>query len=206
MSSLPDARLPEEPTQSVSPVASLILSVLFWGALGMAAALYGVLVLSPRLLESERLRLRCLKNQVELVRLRKETAHLRQVSEALRSDAEFRARVASSELHVLPEGRRHLPVATGLGYDPRIPATAEPDPAIQPVWYYSILESLAGSPEVRWRCGSAALAILLTAFFCLNDGFFSGSLGAVIAAVLHGLARRYRAVPAHESQHFGSES
>lgn len=180
----------------LSAWGALTISVLFWCGLGVSAVLYAALLLSPRCLQYEQLRLRYQQNAAELMRLRQTTEHLSQVAHALRTDQEFLARVAASELSAVPVGGTHVPVGESLGYDARIPARDRSlvTPATLP-WYVPVLETLAQVPEVRLRCLLAAAILLGLSFVCLNEAFFAGGAGAVLRRAAACLSQRYAARP-----------
>lgn len=173
------------------------ISVLFWCGLGASALLYAALLLSPRFLQYEQLRLRYQQNAAELMRLRQTTDHLARVAHALRTDPDFLTRVAASELSAVPVGGTHVPVGESLGYDARIPARdrSRPKSAALP-WYLPILETVAQAPDVRLRCLLAAVILLGLSFVCLNEAFFAGGAGGLLRHALARLNRRYAARPA----------
>lgn len=180
------------PRSDLSPRVVWLISLFFWLVLGLAAALAALLVLAPRIAESEELRLQYAANRRQLRHVASEIQHLEQVAAGLEFDADFRKRVISSELHARPAGSERIPVGASLGYDPRIPnlpvSKSSPDESLLLNWIRPIAEPTA----VRSRLNLAAFILLIFAFGCLNESFFSGSIGQAVLWGLGGICNRYR--------------
>ena len=172
-----------------------LTSFLFWIGLGVSAILMGGLVLTPRWLDVERQHQRYARNAQKLRTLEQEVSHLTLVAKALRTDPDYLARVATSELQALPAGQKLIPLEDSLEDDLRVPVPASAPAEPVPV-YLSILEVVATSGSIRNRLASAAAILILTTFLCFNESFLNGGLAGALKFLRTELKRRYATGPA----------
>lgn len=153
----------------------ILAGVVSWVALGGAFLIIAILALTPRWLESERLRERYVRNAIQVHGLQKEILHLDRLATALESDAEFTARVASSELKTTPDHEFQISLTPDLVFDPRAEQRTAPVRAFETGWYRPALELMAAAGEVRHRLAVSAAVMIFLSFFCLHEqGPFGG--------------------------------
>lgn len=159
-----------------------ILSVLFWLALLFAAALYGVVALSPKLLTWLEYRQRWQKKQEQLVAMERKVHYLKRVAKALETDPEFQAEVARIELDASQPGDERIPVDRELALQAVTPEpTFRPDPP--DVWYAFPLRLFAENEPLRRILLGGAVLTVLFAFAYLHEsqiGRIRRTAGAVV--------------------------
>jgi hypothetical protein len=154
-----------------------------WLALGGAFLLIAILALAPHWLEAERLQERYVRNAIQIHGLQKEILHLDRLAKALRSDADFTSRVASSELRTAPHNQIQIALTPELVFDPRVEnqdTTARP---YVPKWYCSVLELVTNTNEVHRRLAASAVVLIFLSFFCLHEDGFGGGLRQICSLV-----------------------
>ena len=179
------------PDSSPTEWGSYIVSLTFWSVLLLDAVLFGVLSLSPRLVEWSELRTRFNANARRAEILEAEIKHLRRVEWALENDPDFLERVAGHDFDAHRTGGRQIPVSKSLGFDPRVPATHPAPIPPSEAWWTPLVRSIAAQGPLRQRLTWLTVAICLFAFLCLNDAFGNGALGRFAQRVTQRILRRY---------------
>ncbi len=160
-------------------------SLLSWGTLGAAACLAALIVLSPRILENRHLERRLLENAAELRHLESQTRQLKVVSQALRTDPDFIARVAAAERLQKRSEETQIPVSKELGFDVSQPRES---PVVLPRHHDSpflgVLKFFAMSGWFRMTCLLSTGVLFLLSFGSYPNGFLTGSPERVVE-VLH---------------------
>jgi hypothetical protein len=104
------------------------VSLLTWGGLVLAGALFASATLAPRWQALQELRSRYAENQHRLVRLDRQAEELERVIEALESDPQFATELVKLEFSASRRGDESIPVRPELqlGVDP-MPVSPPPD-------------------------------------------------------------------------------
>jgi len=169
--------IPADPgTRQTTPRSewgSLAVSLCFWGSLGGAALLTALLILSPRIVENERLQQRLVKNARELSLLTSEVEQLASLADALADDPDFVARLAATELKSSPAGVVHVPIGFELAFDARDLPVSQAGWNLSPFWGLFIAEALASPGSLRLGCQVATVILVLISFGCFQDRLFS---------------------------------
>ena len=174
---------------------SWVVSVLFWGTMLAAGALYAAVALSPKLVFYLKLRDEHYQTQVKLVTLEHRVLYLKKVMHALENDPEFAAEHARVELDAERPGDERIAVDQSLHFTP----DAEFDPSVFKKsilpWYADLLEVFAADQPKRRGLLIAAALMSLFAFTFFQESQTSQIL-ACVRAVKTGWLRataRYRA-------------
>lgn len=150
------------------PLLAAIFSLLFWTSLIVAATLYAVVALSPRLLTSLDLGREFYLNQVKLVSLEGEVEELERVRQALQNDPKFAAELARIELGVSTPGDEQILVEESLRLGAQKSRDKEIIAQLLPPWYALYLEQLTSEPRERRILLSIAAGLTLFAFTFLQ--------------------------------------
>ena len=161
-------------SSAIDPPRLPLASLLFWLCLLIAAALYAVIALSPRLVVWGDLQVESARQQVELVNLERQAQQLARVAAALERDPEFVAELARVELAAAKPGGTQIPLPPALGFDPRAPRAVEAAAEPTTPWYLPAARRAAADGRLRWRMLGAASGILLFAFVFLQGGCAAG--------------------------------
>jgi hypothetical protein len=178
-----------------------VVTVLFWGTILTAAALYAVVALSSKLVVYLHLRNEHYQTQVKLVTVERQVMYLKKVKHALEHDPAFAAEQARVELGAFRPGDEQIAVDESLHFvpDPDFDPSAFKD-SILP-WYTSLLEVFA--THRKTRRGFLIAAGLMTLFaFTLFQESQTSQLVACARTVKNGWVRatsRYR-TPAPPSE------
>lgn len=185
----------ESPATSWRTIESTAISIIFWLLLLVCAGMYASLAVAPKLVERRNLQAQQGGLAKRLSEQQQEVHHLSRVAQAIRNDPDFLNRLAANEFAMSPGGSVQYRVASELDFDARVPqivAISTIEPAL---WYDEIVESLAGPTTFRRNWGIGTLVLFLFSFFCVNDAFFSGSLGRLGLNLIGNLFQRYLIPP-----------
>ncbi|MBL8819473.1 MAG: hypothetical protein JNL58_25800 [Planctomyces sp.] len=168
-----------------------VISLMFWLTLIIAAALYAVVALAPKLADFANVRTRFATNAHRLVELESEVEYLERVTSALKSDPRFARQLALASQGGRGQTEEVVPVTHELIFSgiPR-PERSEAEP--QKSWWMTVVAYLASHPDYRGNLLLCSAVLTLFAFTFLNDSengaflriagrvfWFSGRLSAV---------------------------
>lgn len=170
----------EETPRSCGQVGSLLMSLAFWSALLVSAAMYAAVALSPKLGAWINVRQQFIDNAERLAVLEEEADYLERVADALKNDPTF-----AQQLTGASQGDFGTTAEFSAANSPH-PAHRIPDSAMTPLMLQPQLATLvfhlASHERHRsWLLGLAC-ALTLTAFSLLNEAGAS-----VVGAVLSGI-------------------
>jgi hypothetical protein len=163
--------VPEDVNRSIEESERLLPSLAFWFCLSIAAAIFAVVFLSPRLRTYRDLRRQYDGLERELVASEGNVDYLNRVVGALKHDPEFAAELARADFRVTGSEERFA-VAPALRLN-GVRAAAEVAPALavrpfsQTALDTSLLDSLTDNRTVRSSLLSAASLLVLVAFTLL---------------------------------------
>ncbi len=157
------------PTTTDPAKQSVIASLAFWFCLLVAAGLFAIVVLSPKLLTYIELKNEFYANQVRLVALEEQVGYLEKVSDALRNDPEFAKELARVEFGAARPGDERIQVDPSLSLDGSSEEAQQPMPAQPILWPTGPLELLVHHPKIRIGALAAAAVITLLAFTFLPE-------------------------------------
>jgi len=155
--------LPAE-TAAKEPRQGWLASLLFWLCLFTAAALYGTVTLSPKLLAFLVLDREYRINQWRLVSQERQVAHLQRVIEAQTNDPAFMREQARSDIDVANSDEQRIPVDSHLRLNIETGNSALPAAHTELPHYAVLLEFVARSHRVGNALLSAAAILVLYAF------------------------------------------
>ncbi len=145
-------------------LSGMVISLLFWLSVLVAAALFAAVGLSPKLIEQLRLRDEFTANQFRLVQVEQQNEQLEQVVNAIRHDKEFAAEMTRIEFDAVRRDEEIIPVESELRLSPRdigIPHV----PAVMPrAWYRPLLVPFAENDSLRRNLLAAAAALVVVSF------------------------------------------
>lgn len=165
--SQPTAKPPviEPPPETFS---GLLFSLAFWGCLLLAAGLFGVVALSPKVVTYLQLRQQFDSNQLRLVSLDKQAGKLQRVIDAIHTDREFAAELARIEFDAVKPGEEVLPVDSTLELDHHKLAD-EPDAAVvKKMGYEPFLQMLSTDEYLRLTLLAVSALLIVFAFTSLQ--------------------------------------
>ncbi len=144
-------------------VSGLIVSLLFWFSLLLAAGLFTAVALAPKLAETLRLRDLYSVNQRKLVSVERQNEQLQRVVEAIQHDQDFATEMTRIEFDAVRSDEEIIPVAADLKLETR----GIESPLVQPVmpraWYRPWLTLLTEHDSLRSSLlGSAALLVVVS--------------------------------------------
>lgn len=159
--------MPHAHTQSETQ-ASWLGSVVGWMCLFLAAASYGAVHLSPRLLTMVKLQHEFDTNQLRLVLLENQLQELDRMAQALEQDPEFAAAMARSEFTADRPGEQRIAVEPHLTQQPHdlSPQLEVPEPPWP--WYTPLLKLVVDYRPLNTGLLVAAAFLILFAFVPLH--------------------------------------
>ena len=146
-----------------------LTSLAFWLCLFAAAALYGTVTLSPKLLAFLTLTRQYQANQWKLVSVEKQVGHLQKVIDAQKNDPAFVREQARCDFDVASADDERIPVESHLRLNI---GTGNPDLQVVPAelpWYSPLLAVVARSRNVSNTLLGIAAALVLYAFSLLYE-------------------------------------
>ena len=147
--------------------AGLVLSLAFWLSLIVAAGLFAMGTLSPKVVAGWRHAGELERQMARVSALAEQVERLENEAHALESDPDYLAARARQDLGLKPEGTRLIKV---LG-DAPLAATVEEavDPAEPPAASLKWVERVAGDSLLRARMLTIAAALVLFGFAFLHE-------------------------------------
>ena len=139
-------------------------SVAFWLCLFVAAALYAIVFLSPKLLSHAQLSSRYDDNLAQLVVLQEHCEHLKTVETALQSDPGFKAELTRIEFDAVDPAEQRIPIGNGLSLNSIAAAPVKAPPGKTLLWYTPVLEFLTGNPQYGNCMLLVAAALVMIGF------------------------------------------
>ncbi len=103
--------------QQAKQEQSWVPTLAFWLCLFVAAALYAVAFLSPKLLTHAKLSSRRYDNRAQMVKLQEHCEHLEIVQDALQTDPGIKAELARVEFDKVDPAEQRIPVGNGLLFE-----------------------------------------------------------------------------------------
>ncbi|MFK7820278.1 MAG: septum formation initiator family protein [Planctomycetaceae bacterium] len=143
-----------------------IVSVVFWLTLFVAAALYAMVALSPKLERLLTLKRDHEAGQWHLVELEKRVKQLDRVAAALEDDPQFAAELARSRFGAVRPGSDAIPLSNELqiNFTDSPPDLAE----VQLPWFYGVIRQFASNSVLRWTSLGVASGLILLGFGFLH--------------------------------------
>jgi len=175
------AQSDEDDSQQASGIEpSWAVSLCFWFALLIAVGTYSLVALAPKFCVWNRVRLEHHQNRSQLVSLEGEVAYLERVEAALKTDPEFRDRIAGVAKSDPDETL--IPVSGSLlfGYEESITAETTAPPTMPS--YHSLAVLLASHRTLRASLLLFSSCLVIFAFAFLNDA--GGSLVSATGQLL----------------------
>lgn len=142
---------------------SILPSVAFWLCLFLAAALFGAVVLVPKILVAERLAQRHREIESRIDWMQRRNAYLDQVVDAFQNDPEFAAEVARFDLGARSPDEHRVEAEARLAFRLAPPAPPAAVPASMP-WWITLLEPFARDEMVRDAALLTAAGLLIAGF------------------------------------------
>jgi hypothetical protein len=162
---------PTAPPSVTHRLKATIVSLLFWGCLFAGAGLYTLVVLSPKLVERQRLQDDDRRYQLELVSQESRLLRLNGVADALQNDPEFAGELARIHLKARGAGEETIPVGEEFAFRLALDEKGETrlDSAAQTPWYLPAVSVVAENDAARGVVLLTAVVLVLFAFTFLND-------------------------------------
>ncbi len=145
-------------------VSGLIVSLLFWFCLLLAASLFAAVALAPKLAETLRLRDLHATNQLKLVSVERQNEQIQLVVEAIQNDKDFALEMTRIEFDAVRSDEEILPVAAALKLETRGIETPRAHPVVVRAWYRSWLTMLTENDSLRSALLGAAAVLVVVSF------------------------------------------
>jgi len=180
-----DIDIADQPAADVTELedgsVSWAVSLCFWFALLLAAAVYGAVALSPKFSVWHKVRSEYRHNVSQLVALEDDVDYLERVETALKTDPEFVQRLAGVSRQGDADGEELIPVSGSLLFGHSDEDPAAPTIAAAPPFFDGIILRVASDTQLRTILLCFAACLTVFAFTFLNDAgrgfvYFTGSL------------------------------
>lgn len=145
-------------------VSGLIVSLLFWCCLLLAASLFASVALAPKLAETLRLRDLYSTNQLKLVAVERQNERLQRVVEAIQTDHDFATEMTRIEFDAVRGDEEILPVAADLKLETRGIERLRTQPVAARAWYRPWLTMLTENDSLRSSLLGAAAVLVVVSF------------------------------------------
>ena len=145
-------------------VSGLLVSLLFWFCLLLAASLFASVALAPKLAEALRLRDRHTANQLQLVAVERQNERLQRVVEAIQNDREFAAEMTRIEFDAIRSDEEIIPVAADLKLETRGLETPRAPLVVPLAWHRPWLTLLTENDSLRSTLLGAAAVLVVVSF------------------------------------------
>ncbi|MEK6257029.1 MAG: hypothetical protein AABP62_00290 [Planctomycetota bacterium] len=145
-------------------VSGLIVSLLFWFCLLLAAGLFAAVALAPKLAETLRLRDLYTTNQLKLVSVERQNEQLQSVVDAIQNDKDFATEMTRIEFDAVRSDEEIIPVAADLKLETRGIQTPRAQPVIPRAWYQPWLTLLTENDSLRSMLLGAAAVLVVVSF------------------------------------------
>lgn len=146
-----------------------LASLLFWGCLLVAVSLYGVVVLSPKVIAFLELDQEYRTNQARLVRMERQVEYFDKVAGALEKDPAFAAELARIEFDASKPGEERIAVDKRLSLQAPKPANQVIDDVDPIPWYVPTLKTLVENEDHRNLFLAGAVTLVIFAFTFLQE-------------------------------------
>lgn len=144
-------------------VSGLIVSLLFWACLLLAASLFASVALAPKLAETLRLQDLYTVNQLKLVSVERQNEQLQRVVEAIQHDKDFATEMTRIEFDAVRSDEEIIPVAADLKLETRGIETPRTQPVVPRAWYRPWLTLLTENDSLRSSLlGTAAVLVVVS--------------------------------------------
>lgn len=161
-----DRPQPNTQRDDISTV-QLVVSLLFWSLLLIAATLYGAVSLSPKLLTWTELHTDYVKTQTQLVSLEQRVTELRDITQALENDPRILQELARVDLDAAAADEERIELPVELTLQSRMSAETT-QPAVTRSWYLPIVRAFVENQHLRQTSLWSAAALVLIAFVFLH--------------------------------------
>jgi len=158
-------KVPVQQRDSASDHSTLewIVSLLFWSQLLIAASLYGLVALSPKLLSYINLQGEHLKRQSQLVSLENHISELEKVVDSLHDDPRVMEELARLDLDAARPDEKRIPLEGGVTLQSRLGQTVHV-PDVGRAWYEPFLRAFAEHTSLRVTSLAVAAALVVISF------------------------------------------
>jgi hypothetical protein len=145
-------------------ISGLLMSLLFWFSLLLATVLFGVVGLSPKLLEHARLQGQFQINQFQLVQAERQNERLQRVVDAIRNDKDFAAEMTRVEFDAVRPDEEIIPVDSELRLVSRDLAPSRVQPVAPQPWYRPMIVPFVENDSLRMSLLATAAALVIVSF------------------------------------------
>ena len=158
-------KVPVQQHDSASDHSTLewIVSLLFWSQMLIAASLYGLVALSPKLLSYIDLQGEHFKRQSQLVSLENHISELEKVVDSLHDDPRVMEELARLDLDAARPDEERIPLEDGVTLQSRLGQTVHV-PDVGRAWYEPFLRAFAGHTSLRVTSLAVAAALVVISF------------------------------------------
>jgi len=185
------------PASSSDAAPSWAVSVCFWATLLLAVTVYAAVALAPKFCVWNQVRLEYRHYATELIALEDDVTYLERVEAALRTDPEFRNRVAGVAQPLEPDGEEFIPVSGSLLFGHQdSSANRSTTPSLPK--YHAAAVLIASHTRLRLMLLCSASLLTIFAFTFLNEagaGFVYMTGTVLKSAVTIPLSRYFAALP-----------
>ncbi|MBC8289765.1 MAG: septum formation initiator family protein [Planctomycetes bacterium] len=154
---------PERPASDDHSTLEWIVSLLFWSQMLVAASLYGLVALSPKLASYVELQGEHLKRQTQLVSLENHIHELEKVVESLNDDPRIMEELARLDLDAARPDEKRIPLEGGVTLQSRLGQTVHV-PDVGRVWYEPFLKAFAENTSLRVTSLAVAAVLVVISF------------------------------------------
>jgi hypothetical protein len=161
--------MPARRTTPTTIAFNWLVSLLFWACLLIAVGLYGVTVLSPKLVSFLELDQEYRENQVRLVRMEQQVEYFNKVAGALEKDPAFASELARIEFNATRPGEERIAVDQRLSLQAPQPPATNPEAVAALPWYVSPVKTFVDNEDHRNLMLAGAAALVILAFTFLQE-------------------------------------
>jgi cell division protein FtsB len=140
-----------------------IVSLLFWGQMIVAASLYGVVALAPKLTAFVELENEHLKTQTQLVSLENHIHELEKVVVSLQDDPRTIEELARLDLDASRPDETRIPLDEGVTLQTRLGRSTHV-PEVGRAWYQPLLRAFSENTSLRVTSLAVAAALVVISF------------------------------------------
>ena len=156
------------PQATTETVSGMVVSLVFWSCLLLAASLFASVALATKLAESLRLRDLYAVNQIELVAMERQNEQLQQVVQAIQHDPDFATELTRIEFDAVRPDEEIIPVTASLKLETRGAEVPHVQPVLPLAWYRPWIALLADNGPLRAKLLSAAALLVVISFTWLQ--------------------------------------
>lgn len=140
-----------------------IVSLLFWSQMIIAASLYGLVALSPKLKVHIELQAEHLQRQTQLVSLENHIRELEKVVESLNNDPRIMEELARLDLDAARPDEKRIPLEGGVSLQSRLGQTVHV-PDVGRDWHEPFLRAFAENTGLRVTSLAVAAVLVVISF------------------------------------------